>query len=318
MRAFAYARPGPIRLLQALAQGTVKARALSPPPWSDVGLLANARVEAPNWWADYLANTITDARGTGISEAWSKWLHSTVVVASETASELLSEMFDHERATYRKTQATVRLPSVWSDVEALAWLASGDDHLVAKVRDFAHQRQDRAQSARQCGLDYLAFQVSSSYCGCGKQQSALVVVDRPDACDCVRSAWMKLGSALQGGAVPASVALDGTATHVHPRDFLVSALEIEGRKFRLLPIPGEVLVAREDVMALQAAPAPIPFSDDDRRVWMERQPPGNGDIAYDRYTLERRYCGTKRDAFRLEWKTVKKQTRGRPPKRTHQ
>jgi hypothetical protein len=59
---------------------------------------------------------------------------------------------------------------------------------------------------------------------------------------------------------------------------------------------------------------PVPFSDQERRLWIERTTERNADKAYNQYKHDPRYDGTKQYAWRTEWSEIHGRKRGRPRK----
>lgn len=57
-----------------------------------------------------------------------------------------------------------------------------------------------------------------------------------------------------------------------------------------------------------------PYSDPERRLWIQNSSEKNGDVAFKQYKLDPRHDGTKQAEWRLEWTKIHGRRRGRPPK----
>jgi hypothetical protein len=58
----------------------------------------------------------------------------------------------------------------------------------------------------------------------------------------------------------------------------------------------------------------VPYSDPERRAWMQNSTENNVDAAFKQYKLDPRHDGTKQAEWRLEWTAIHGRRRGRPPK----
>lgn len=95
---------------------------------------------------------------------------------------------------------------IWSDLEALAWVATRDHGLASRVGMFAWSDDGRTEARRRQAYDYLQFQVASKHCGCRMTDEI-----GPDIgpCGCTRAAWWDLLRALKRGVLTASMDAGG-------------------------------------------------------------------------------------------------------------
>lgn len=221
--------PGAVDLLfTALESGAILARAASTPPLTGIAVFDAAGCPTPEWWRDF-----KDA-GVGPTK-WAEWLRLNMELEQLPIATLLTAQFESQRKNARLHRYKGLSERVWSDIEALAWFASQDLVLVAKMRDFAFQPPNIADRARSIGLRYLRLCVARDHCHCASQKP-LRHIGAANACTCLPTAWLLLQSALIGGQIRGTVGADDQQSlPIDTGEYLNGILRYSGHRIEWRP-----------------------------------------------------------------------------------
>jgi len=230
------------QLMDALEAGEIRAEARSKPRATEhVGnkTLKDAASPTPSWWRDY--RTICEGN-TVVPLSWIQWLRSKIEVDHGKVLSLFQDIFGKSQEKYRVHLDQSGDKPVWSHREALAWLASGDDHLVHSVRDFALSSSNRRSEieARKQGLQYLRLQIAWHHCRCGSVRP-LLAFKSPGSCRCSQAAWQRFIQVLDTGAIEVQFHCDqGISKTMSPLDLSLAEPDFDAGKVRLGGTPGEL------------------------------------------------------------------------------
>ncbi|RVU04120.1 hypothetical protein EOE18_13195 [Novosphingobium umbonatum] len=210
-----FTRTGPAPLFDALEAGSIAAQAECAPDPTGIDILDAAVSPTALWWNDYKA---ADSGGLCAPTGWAIWLNTHVLAPQADLIAIADSCLEVERLAFSKSQTKGRQNLSWSDLEAVAWIASRDPEFVLSVRAFAQQPSDARAAGRAAGLRYLRHHIAVRHCQC-RAEKPLRPIGADGACSCLPTTWERLIIAIQAGLK--GEALDGTASRtIRPEDLL--------------------------------------------------------------------------------------------------
>lgn len=317
LRAFMHLRGGPQRFFSELSTGDIEAIALTAPPKTDDPLLNAAGIPDPAWWTNYWNATLAkaDTRGIKLTSVWSTWFHSDVAVDSASTIRLLAQLLDEERAMAAEGKPEdLAPPSTWSDLEALAWIASRDEGLRKGVRDFVRHDSRGDRAWRERALLYLAFHVSWRHCSCRAPSNPILILDRPAACACLKTAWVGLIAALQRGELSAEQQINSRTVPARKNRFRAGCFDARIRQFSLIKGPGDVLLDGAEVSLKFKIEGTGRYTDEEIQYFIASARTENSKEAWNDFKTSPRAKGCYKK-FHFFWAEMRPRGRGRPRKR---
>lgn len=187
--------------INALEAGKLRARRVGPPPPATGNpALDNADPSSTDFWRIYRELKL------GISPAemeWTGWLRSCVEVEQTPAFRIFANEAE---------------PTSWSDIQALAWVASNDGNLVAKLANTEHSDAKTRRTLRAQALEYLRVHVAMKHCCCGARE--------PGQCTCLTTASDELAAGLRDERLRArALQQDRTGPLVLPADIRIAPFD---------------------------------------------------------------------------------------------
>lgn len=296
--------------LRALELRKIEARAKSEPPRTRNDILDAAGTPSAQWWSKYRAFCESGSRPP---DSWGAWLDCNIKVAlAPTLHNLTSYLGEERKQFAARSRSRRRQDTTWSDVEVLAWFASGGRELVTSVRDFGHQDKDLAMEARAAGLRYIQLNVARDQCRCGSKRP-LLPIGTLEGCSCTKFAWDTMVASLKQGLLAAELVNDGGKSRlVLPGEFRTAELNVLSGTFRLLQESGELVFEQADVQAQLNLDAR--FSNSEIEEWIDAHPQyRNVKEARKPFMKDPRAKGLS-STFEKIWQGKFKRARGHPKK----
>lgn len=268
LRAFQHVFGGVNRLMEKLGDGSLEAFTLKPPPPSSIPHLDDANAPGPQWWGHF-GREFAFGGGPGkieLPSEWLRWLYHEVEIAVAPAVDTLVDLFEAERSSSAKRIGEAPNSATWSDLQAIAWVASRDTDLPSIMASFRPVGSANDDKIRSRGLRYLRFRVAQKHCQCNAK-NPLLVLNYPEMCSCLHQAWDCLTAGLISGEVTATLVSKDSNVSLAPHEFAgASFSRQDGPSWPLIRAEELLLDARK--AAKINAPIPAQFTEEEIKAWI--------------------------------------------------
>lgn len=238
---------GWLRLLEAFGAGAVVTKTTRLPPQTDDAVLNRGHDTSPDWWREYDAHTQVN----GVVPAnWSTWFTlGGIAVNSDQVVQFIATIFEEQRFSHRFRKLVKPLSAeTWSDLEALAWVATQNEDFVSAVRQFALADVEQKSAMRAVAVRYLRFNVAHLFCKCGAPARRPPIFTPAD-CTCLDAPWTALTRELKAGSVTATVRDDnGVQKVIEPRAYRGAIFDIKKPTLSFIGVDDELLFDRDEIM----------------------------------------------------------------------